>query len=506
MSWQNVGALKRSQCTISFAPMSNVNESDVRTNASFTLYSLFAWLWSMGIIWHYMRPKHGYPVGWADLLVVIAAILVLIRPQNAYFLLATAVTGMLAFLSTLPSSSNHWTLQFLFHAAMCLSFATLAFRRKSLFVNSREWFDSFRPVLCLLILLLYLFASLHKLNSGYFSQHSYALRLYGDIVHGEHMSAFTGLFPTHDALLAILPHVSILTELTIPLLLFFRRSRLLAILIGILFHSLLSLKEYPPGTDFPILLGAAYILFLPPSSINIIRASILDRMRGSGFYQLFKSLIAPAILLAAIFVPPLFSLPKHSSVDWFTFENLKSAHWAAYVVTYIAVAVLLICKLRSAEYDNSPPIIQGLHYPHIVLLILAFFLGISPYLGLRTGGAFAMYSNLETEGNYYNHFFMPPGLQVFDYQKQVCVIETSAEDIPTTALTGKLLTYYNFRKLTRRNPEASITYTFEGERVELDRIADKPELVAEPSFFERYYLVFQITDFNKKATYCDWRW
>jgi len=489
-----------------FRAMSKVDKIEARSQTSFTLYSLFAWLWAMGIIWHYMRPKHGHLVGWADLLVVVAAILVLVRPQNLYFLLATAVTGMLAFLLTLPSSSNHWTMQFLFHAAMCISFAALAFRRKSLELDSRDWFDSFRPALCLLILILYTFAALHKMNSGYFSQHSYALRLYRDIVYGEHMLAFTHLFPTQDALLAILPHLSILIELAIPLLLFFRRTRLIAILIGISFHCLLSLKEYPPGTDFPTLLGAAYILFLPPSSIDIIRASILDRVRSSGIYQLFKSLVVPAILLAAIFVPLLYSLPRHSSVDWFTFANLKSTHWAAYMVTYFALAVFLLFKLRSPDYNMGHSILPGVQHPHIALIALAFFLGMSPYLGLRTGGAFAMFSNLETEGNFYNHFFMPPGLQVFDYQKQVCVIETSAEDIPTSALTGKLLTYYNFRKLTRRNPDASIIYTFEGERVELERIADKPELVAAPDFFERYYLVFHKTDWDKKETYCDWRW
>lgn len=455
----------------------------------------------MGIIWHYMRPGHIYPVGWADLFVVIAAILVLIRPQNSYFLLATAATGMLAYLLTLPSPSNHWTLQFLFHAAISVSFAVSAYRRKSLAIDSRDWFDSFRPALCLLILMLYLFASLHKLNSGYFSEGGFAIRLYRDIVFGKHMTAFAHLFPTPEAFMAILPHLSILTELAIPLLLFFRRSRLIAILLGISFHGLLSLKEYPPGTDFPTLLGAAYILFLPPSSIDIIRASVLDRMRGSGFYQHFKSLGAPAILLAAIFVPLLYSLPRHSSVDWFTFANLKSAHWAAYLAIYFAVAVFLLFRLRSADYDNSPPIIRGLHSSHIALLILAFFIGMSPYLGLRTAGAFAMFSNLETEGNYSNHFFMPPGLQIFDYQKQVCVIETSADDIPTTALTGELLTYYNFRKLTRRNPEASIVYTFEGERVELERIADKPELVAGPDVLERYYVVLNLYE-PERETYC----
>ena len=91
-------------------------------------------------------------------------------------------------------------------------------------------------------------------------------------------------------------------------------------------------------------------------------------------------------------------------------------------------------------------------------------------------------------------------------RNKVCVIDSSSEQIPITALTGRLFPYYKFLSLTRRNPQASITYTFKGERFELERIADKPELIADPDWFERHYLVFQATDWDKKTTYCDWRW
>lgn len=462
----------------------------------------------MGLIWHYLRPDNPYHVGWPDLFVVLCAILVLIRPQNCYFLLATASAQIFAYLLGLaPStSSNHWTLQFFFSITLFASFMITALHRRSLEIDSREWLSVFRPIICLLVVMMYLFASLHRLNSRYLSEFGAAPQMYRAIVNSERLAAFAHLFPTDDALIAILPQLSILIELVIPALLLLRRSRLAAVLIGVLFHSALSLRMYPPTMDLIVFVAAAYVLFLPDASINVIRATVLDRLRSSRFYEILKGVILPAVLLAVIFVPALYSLPKLPSIQWFSLANILAALWAAHAVTYISLLVLLIRRLRAADYDSGLFALRRAHFPLVSVIFLAFFVGMSPYLGLKTAGAFTMFSQLETEGNYSNHWFMPPDLQIFDYQKQVCVIETTAEQIPVTALTGELLTMHRFRKLTRNNPEASISYTFDGERFDLERIADKPELVADLDLFERFYLAFQHTDWDNKTTYCDGRW
>ena len=155
----------------------------------------------MGILWHYMRQNHGYQIGWADLAVFIAAILVLIRPQKPHFLLASAVVTMAVYLLGMPQGSNHWTMQFLVNATLCGSFVMLAFQRRTWHIDSREWLDAFRPVVCLLVVLLYLFASLHKLNSAYFSEDGFARSLYLSIAGNPQLLAFTNLLPTDEAFL-----------------------------------------------------------------------------------------------------------------------------------------------------------------------------------------------------------------------------------------------------------------------------------------------------------------
>ena len=246
-----------------------------------TIFSLFAFLWAMSMVWHYLRPENNYPVGVSDLFVVVMGILVMIRPHNVNFVAAMCFANVLIFLNAQPSASNHWMMQFLVNAVLSTSYIYLAIKRRTFRIDSSEWLEIFRPTVCALVLLLYAFASLHKLNSGYFSEHSYALQFYRDIAFGVQMSAFSHLFPMNDAVLAILPHISLLTELLIPILLFFKPTRVIGILLGMCFHVFLSFKEFPHDTDFPTLLGATYILFLPYTCPKVIKRSILTRIRES---------------------------------------------------------------------------------------------------------------------------------------------------------------------------------------------------------------------------------
>jgi len=63
-----------------------------------------------------------------------------------------------------------------------------------------------------------------------------------------------------------------------------------------------------------------------------------------------------------------------------------------------------------------------------VCLFLQLLIGLSPYLGLRTYPAFAMFSNLRVEGSTPNHLFLGGGLDLFGFQRDtVRVLDT---DVP----------------------------------------------------------------------------
>ena len=163
-------------------------------------------------------------------------------------------------------------------------------KQKSANIDVDAWLCVFRPAVCLLVVTLYLFASLHKLNSTYISEQGFAPTIYRSIISNEQLLAFSQLFPTDAAFIAILPLLSVLIELAIPILLLFRRTRLIAILIGMSFHIILSLRSYPFVTDFPIFLGAAFVLSCPRPAVDLINVSISGTIaQAAALVELYKA-------------------------------------------------------------------------------------------------------------------------------------------------------------------------------------------------------------------------
>ena len=62
----------------------------------------------------------------------------------------------------------------------------------------------------------------------------------------------------------------------------------------------------------------------------------------------------------------------------------------------------------------------------ILLAIVLFFNGLSPYLGIKTTTSFSMYSNLRTEGGKSNHWIIPKkAIQIVHYQDDLVEITQS---------------------------------------------------------------------------------
>jgi hypothetical protein len=91
-------------------------------------------------------------------------------------------------------------------------------------------------------------------------------------------------------------------------------------------------------------------------------------------------------------------------------------------------------RARSKQTSSASP--PGPHAPRIssrplpVLWIVPALLAVNgacPYLGLKTGTAFAMYSNLRTEGSEGNHWFLPRW-RLWNYQDQFVTILSSNKE------------------------------------------------------------------------------
>jgi hypothetical protein len=124
-----------------------------------------------------------------------------------------------------------------------------------------------------------------------------------------------------------------------------------------------------------------------------------------------------------------------------------------------------------------------------VVLILN---GLSPYLGLKTQNSFAMYSNLQTEGDQWNHLLIPRAVRIFPLQDDLVGIVSSSEPrLNRWAQSGNRAVYFQFRNDVVEYPRASVTYDLAGRRTVVAHVADDPTLSQAPNRLLRKILWFR---------------
>jgi hypothetical protein len=114
--------------------------------------------------------------------------------------------------------------------------------------------------------------------------------------------------------------------------------------------------------------------------------------------------------------------------------------------------------------------------PAVVGTGLILLSGVSPYLGLGTDRALAMYSNLRTEGGRSNHFVVPTGFQIAPYQRDlVQVLESNFPPLARLAADRMVIPWTELRaRLTEAAPSSgsvSLTYLRNGRRYQVGSAA-----------------------------------
>ena len=146
--------------------------------------------------------------------------------------------------------------------------------------------------------------------------------------------------------------------------------------------------------------------------------------------------------------------------------------WNVYAAVVIVSFVAALQTTRSAPVLADPGSVFAIREPLLVALpLLVFVNGITPYAGLKTETAWAMFSNLRTEGDKTNHFLVPAGWQAFDFQRDVVRVTASSDRmLDLIARKGQLVPYFELR----RRPRASVTYVRDGVEYSFARISDDP--------------------------------
>lgn len=338
------------------------------------------------------------------------------------------------------------------------------------------------PVLRTVVVLVYLVAAVAKMNEGFFDASvSCAVAMSDDLL---------GKLPFE--LRASWQHApaiwgTIVIELAIPLLLFFRRTRLLGLAIGIPFHLVLAFSGHVPFSGFAM---AFYSLFLPPDFPDRLArlrermpplGTAADRVAAAARSPLAFPALALGWLVCALVVVDNAREP---------FDQLTALAFAAYTVVLSGVALLAL--VDGTAIPTRERAFRLTHPAWAIVPVLVLANAASPYVGLKSQVSFTMYSNLQTEGDQWNHSVVPESVRVFDLQDDlVRVISTSDDDLAEAAEGGTRFVWHDFRRRMLDSPDAAVTYEYRGRRFAVARAGDDPRLSEDETLVERKLLQFR---------------
>ena len=293
---------------------------------------------------------------------------------------------------------------------------------------------------------------------------------------------------------AIALWATVTVEAALPVLLTFRRTRWMGIVLGLSFHFLLGTIGH---RTFSALAYAAYALFCIGSLtswVERVQALISKRWTRhqiDSFVVCFRTLV---VVLAVLVVAP----------DLATVRSGFRAVWLIWVFWSVAVALVYLSAIVSdwRQQIQSPQDVPSAA-PGLLWLVvpLVAFNGLTSYSGLKTQTNFTMYSNLRTETEN-NHYFMP-ALRFSDLQDDIVTI--SSTNVPSLLpyIDDEVaLTYFEFRRVISE-AEGNTQVEYErGGRLHIfelrDGVATDTELREHPTWLGKL-LYFRPVEMGQKT-------
>jgi len=418
----------------------------------------FARLWGIALVAHvvgnWAQPDIPEPIGWANLAVGLTGVILAVRPNRAVLIGASSLV-VVSVLLEMPVTGNHWVV------AGLISMAILAAGgRPELFMTPAR----------LVLLIFYGFAAFAKLNSGFFDPTASCAVFYAN-------QWLNGLgidpVPTGSAAAVIAIWGSVLVELSVPVMLVWRRTRVAGVIVGSLFHTVISFDLNQHFYDFTAVLLPLFLLFAPP---DMVRKADLAWNAVSGWARRLVTigfgLLAGVMVVAAV-----------SPIRSATPGLVTAAPFALWVPFAVWWSIVLVRSTAPGE-----PITWTMRPVALLVVVATFLNGLTPYLELKTAYSFNMYANLLTAGGESNHFLIQRTVPLREgYESPVEILDTSDEALLGYRDLGYLIAYPEFRRYLAGRPEASVEYRRGGVVYQVRRVANNLALSAPVPFWWRLF-------------------
>lgn len=377
------------------------DEDGGRVDPAFDFFKSFAWIYGLYCVFHFSYLTYysetiapvPAPLSWAF---VLLAVFVVLRPWATHIFTLLIVVRAAEMWLQMPMTSNHAIIDFFFQIIFILTGVVALLRRFSW----NEFVALFAPAGRWLLIIMYVFGIFHKINTDFLNpEYSCAVFLWQQYPFPDFV--VNGLWAHYLAI-----YGTFVVEGLIMLGLVFRKTRYIAVIMGMGFHMFLGLSGNAYYGPFSMLSIALHSLFLPQS--------FLASFKSSKVFELYKArpLIVKLLLVNFALVLYLFAA-IHNHILLTLMFVLVSVPFFIAVIRY------------AKEYKDAPTgwklLAMG---PLGTLLVLLYFLNnAAPYIGLKTHQSLNMFSNLHIDASRTNHLVITQPPTMLPFLKDVVTIE-----------------------------------------------------------------------------------
>lgn len=426
------------------APLARDDAGEARpSNAAFAAFHFFL---ATAILLHRMHESGLGAPSLAHRLLPLVAVWSLLHPQSVRACLVLAAAQIGACAIEMPFVWNHWLFLALANLGLLAAAAERRWRGR---LDGGALLAFAAPALRLALIELYGFAAFAKLNPAYFDpQTSCAVVLY------QRLTSFVPLLPSGDWTAACAIGGSFGVELLLALLLVLRRTRVIAVLLGLVFHVFLGIND---NYDFSAILLPFYSLFVPEPLWNDAARLLRTAPPVAGAWRAIVGGASRPLTFAALAIPTLLAdsgVDLVGAVRWHA-HALRSGK-ILWLALCLATLFLLIAVRRRGGEQEAAQVARPSGAAFVAPLLVALC-ALTPYVGLNTEHAFAMFSNLRTEGGEWNHSLLPPAVRIFGFQDVLYEIRESSDPILAEAAARKQkMVLFEIRRRLGAEPQATL--------------------------------------------------
>ena len=464
----------------------DIPDADVDRRVDHPGLALFSVMWALAAVWHVLGNTL---VGssWGQAVLALAAGLVLWRPGSVGPLTLLALAGVVTLWLEAPVLGNHWLLAGFVNVAILMAVGAGALRRR--WSDRLDLANRLFPIARLCLLGFYAFASFAKLNSGFLDRATSCAVFYFDESTSSVGLGSLQLGGAPWLQLAVIVG-TIAVEVSIPVLLVVRRTRHLGVVVGLVFHAVLAVDHSHQFFDFSAILAALFVLFLPPSAgVWVAERTGSARAR----LALVDARLPNVIHGAGAVIPVLAALAVAADrVD--AREALDLGWWPWQLWALVCV----VATLRYLDQQPPPPSPRSLRPHHALFLLVPLLVvanGLTPYLELKTGFGWNMYSNLRTVDGESNHLVVRRTFPLTAEQSDLVeILDSDDPGLLRYAASDHALTWRQLRTYLADHPEVRIRYRRGYDVVGLQHASNRPELVAPVPTWREKVQLFRAVD------------